>query len=107
MLAVRRTECNITQRSWSEPEILDQLMLPMIAEGIALRASDIDVIWVHDPGWPRWRGGPMYYSRTQHARDSGRTSALGGAFPQVQKTPSADQVEPFVASPGVAGKVQI
>jgi len=61
-------ERNIPQRAWSESEILDRLLLPMIAEGKkilaegkALRASDIDVVWVHGYGWPRWRGGPMFY----------------------------------------------
>jgi 3-hydroxyacyl-CoA dehydrogenase len=51
-----------------DEEILDRLLLPMIdegrkivAEGIALRASDIDVVWIHGYGWPRWLGGPMYY----------------------------------------------
>jgi len=63
------TEMQITQRSWAERDILDRLLYPMIdegrailAEGIALRASDIDVVWVHGYGWPRWRGGPMYYA---------------------------------------------
>ncbi len=48
--------------------ILDCLLHPMmvevdaiIAEGIALRPSDIDVVWVHGYGWPRWRGGPAWY----------------------------------------------
>jgi 3-hydroxyacyl-CoA dehydrogenase len=61
-------EHGITQREWSDAEILDRLLLPMIdegrkivAEGVALRASDVDVVWIHGYGWPRWRGGPMYY----------------------------------------------
>ena len=32
------------------------------SEGIAARASDIDVIWMNGYGWPAWRGGPMYYA---------------------------------------------
>src|SRR6185312_7219663 len=31
-------------------------------EDMALRASDIDVIWVYGYGWPLWRGGPMFYA---------------------------------------------
>lgn len=52
----------------SEAELLDRLLEPMleetgriIDEGIVLRASDIDVIWVHGYGWPAWRGGPAWY----------------------------------------------
>ena len=29
---------------------------------MALRPSDIDVIWVYGYGWPLWRGGPMFYA---------------------------------------------
>jgi 3-hydroxyacyl-CoA dehydrogenase len=34
----------------------------ILDEGIALRASDIDVMWLHGFGFPRWRGGPMFYA---------------------------------------------
>lgn len=34
----------------------------LIAEGIAARASDIDVIWVYGYGFPAHRGGPMFYA---------------------------------------------
>lgn len=56
----------------SEAEILARLLGPMleetgkiIDEGIVLRPSDIDVIWVHGFGWPAWRGGPAYYRDQQ------------------------------------------
>ncbi len=59
----------IEQREISDEEILDRLVLPMINEGakildegIAIRASDIDVIWVYGYGWPIYRGGPMFYA---------------------------------------------
>ena len=59
----------VTRRAISDAEILDRCLLVMInegakilAEGIAIRASDIDVVWVHGFGWPAWRGGPMYYA---------------------------------------------
>jgi 3-hydroxyacyl-CoA dehydrogenase len=32
----------------------------ILAEGIALKASDIDLVEVHGYGYPRWRGGPMF-----------------------------------------------
>lgn len=35
----------------------------ILAEGIALSASDIDLVEVHGYGFPRWRGGPMFATR--------------------------------------------
>jgi 3-hydroxyacyl-CoA dehydrogenase len=59
----------ITRRPISAEEITERMIYPMINEGarileerIAMRASDIDVIWVYGYGWPVWRGGPMYYA---------------------------------------------
>lgn len=53
----------------SDDAILDRLLLPMIdegakilGEGIALRGSDIDLVWITGYGWPAHRGGPMFYA---------------------------------------------
>jgi 3-hydroxyacyl-CoA dehydrogenase len=61
----------INQRDINDEEILDRLLLPMINEGakildegIAVRASDIDVVYVYGYGWPVYRGGPMHYANT-------------------------------------------
>lgn len=60
----------IARRSFSEAEILDRLLWPMVdegaqilAEGIAARAADIDVVWLNGYGWPVWTGGPMFHAR--------------------------------------------
>jgi 3-hydroxyacyl-CoA dehydrogenase len=57
------------RRAVSDDEILDRILYPMInegarilEEGIAARAGDIDVVWLHGYGWPIHRGGPMYYA---------------------------------------------
>ena len=34
----------------------------ILEEGIALRPSDIDIVWINGYGWPAYRGGPMYYA---------------------------------------------
>jgi 3-hydroxyacyl-CoA dehydrogenase len=34
----------------------------ILAERIAARPGDIDVIWIYGYGWPVWRGGPMFYA---------------------------------------------
>jgi 3-hydroxyacyl-CoA dehydrogenase len=58
----------IAPRVVSEQEILERCIYPMInegakilEEGIAIRASDIDVVWVNGYGWPVYRGGPLFY----------------------------------------------
>ncbi len=61
----------IERREISDNEILERCMYPLInegakilEEGLALRASDIDVVWLHGYGFPRYRGGPMFYADT-------------------------------------------
>jgi len=61
-------DAGIDRREISDDEILKRCVYPMInegakllEEGIATRASDIDVIWVYGYGWPIYRGGPMRY----------------------------------------------
>jgi len=63
------TSMGITRRFVSDEEILQRLLYPMVNEGakilhekIAIRASDIDVIWVYGYGWPVYRGGPMFWA---------------------------------------------
>ncbi|MGC3983278.1 MAG: 3-hydroxyacyl-CoA dehydrogenase NAD-binding domain-containing protein [Pseudorhodoferax sp.] len=58
-------------REIGKEEILERCVYAMVNEGakildegIAIRASDIDVVWVHGYGWPVYRGGPMFYADT-------------------------------------------
>jgi 3-hydroxyacyl-CoA dehydrogenase len=71
MKKVSRVEHEVMMRSRniSDEEILQRLLYPMVNEGakileekIAIRASDIDVIWVYGYGWPIYRGGPMFWA---------------------------------------------
>jgi 3-hydroxyacyl-CoA dehydrogenase len=57
------------RREISDEEILQRCIYPIINEGakileekIAVRPSDLDVIWVNGYGWPVYRGGPMFYA---------------------------------------------
>jgi len=34
----------------------------LLEEGFALRASDIDVVYLNGYGFPAWRGGPMFHA---------------------------------------------
>ncbi len=58
-------------RKVEDEEILQRLLYPMInegarilEEGIAQRASDIDVVWLNGYGWPAVTGGPMFWADT-------------------------------------------
>jgi 3-hydroxyacyl-CoA dehydrogenase len=59
----------VAQRQIDDVEIVERCIDALICEGarlldkgIALRASDIDVIWANGYGFPRYRGGPMHYA---------------------------------------------
>ena len=61
----------VERRAISDEEILERCLYPLVNEGakildegIALRASDIDVVWMHGYGFPRHRGGPMFWADT-------------------------------------------
>jgi 3-hydroxyacyl-CoA dehydrogenase len=61
----------ITRRNVSDEEIIARIMTALanegarvLEEGYATRASDIDVVYVHGFGFPRHRGGPMFYADT-------------------------------------------
>ena len=64
-------EKGINRRKISDDEILERCIYPMINEGAkileegkAIRASDIDIVWIYGYGFPRYRGGPMFYGDT-------------------------------------------
>ena len=61
----------IARRTVTEEEIIERTQYALIndgakilAEGIALRAVDIDIIYLNGYGYPAWRGGPMWYGDT-------------------------------------------
>jgi len=62
---------NIPQREISDREIVDRCIGALIGEGerilkegIAASPDDIDVIWCNGYGFPRTRGGPMFYAKS-------------------------------------------
>ncbi len=62
-------EFGITRRPIDDDEIIPRCLYPLVnegakilEEGLALRASDIDVVWLHGYGFPRYRGGPMFWA---------------------------------------------
>lgn len=64
-------EAGIDRRTVSKEEIVDRCILALVnegarvlEEGVALRAVDIDVVYMTGYGFPSWRGGPMFYADT-------------------------------------------
>jgi 3-hydroxyacyl-CoA dehydrogenase len=64
-----RKKQGVTPREISDQEIVERTLYVMvnegakiIEEGMAQRASDIDVVWVYGYGWPVYRGGPMFWA---------------------------------------------
>jgi len=64
-------EAGIAQRKISSEEIVDRCIYALVNEGarildegIALRAVDIDIIYLNGYGFPAYRGGPMWYADT-------------------------------------------
>ena len=59
----------ITRREVTDQEILERCMYPLVnegakilEEGLAMRPSDIDIVWIYGYGFPRYRGGPMFWA---------------------------------------------
>jgi 3-hydroxyacyl-CoA dehydrogenase len=64
-------QLGIQRRTISDQEVETRCIYPLINEaariledGIAYRAGDIDVIWTTGYGFPRFRGGPLFYADT-------------------------------------------
>jgi 3-hydroxyacyl-CoA dehydrogenase len=71
IIADYRTEMGIKPRAISDEEIVERCVFALanegahiLEEGIAQRASDIDLVYLTGYGFPRARGGPMFYADT-------------------------------------------
>jgi 3-hydroxyacyl-CoA dehydrogenase len=71
IIAARARQVGVTPRTHTNQEILERCLYPLLneglrilEEGVALRASDIDIVWAAGYGFPRYRGGPMFYAET-------------------------------------------
>jgi 3-hydroxyacyl-CoA dehydrogenase len=69
IIAEFREKAGNAPREISDDEIVARTLYTMVNEGakildegIAQRASDIDVVWLYGYGWPRHAGGPMYWA---------------------------------------------
>ena len=69
-----RSKSNMAKREITDQEIIERCLYPMVneghlilEEGMAQRASDIDVVWIYGYGWPIYRGGPMFWGDLEGA----------------------------------------
>jgi len=65
-------ERGVNRRPIDDTEILERCLYPMVSEGAAIleegmaqRASDIDIVWINGYGWPVYRGGPMFWADSE------------------------------------------
>ena len=71
MIVQHSADIGVARRKISDQEIVERLVYAMVneaahilEEGIALRASDIDMVYLTGYGFPLFRGGPMFYADT-------------------------------------------
>ena len=83
LIAEAAAENGINRRTIGADEIVERCLYPLVNEGarildegIALRASDIDIVWINGYGFPRWRGGVMHWADTV-GLDAVRTTIAG------------------------------
>jgi 3-hydroxyacyl-CoA dehydrogenase len=72
LIEEKARERGINRRTISAEEIMERSLYPMInegarilEEGIAARASDIDIVWVNGYGFPIGKGGPMFWAESE------------------------------------------
>ena len=71
MVVAHSKQLGVKRRAVSDQEIVERLVYALVNEGaqildegIALRASDIDMVYLTGYGFPLYRGGPMFYADT-------------------------------------------
>jgi 3-hydroxyacyl-CoA dehydrogenase len=66
------TEYGIARRKFTDEEIVERCFLALmnvgcdvLNEGVAYRASDIDIVYLYGYGFPAYRGGPMFWAENE------------------------------------------
>jgi 3-hydroxyacyl-CoA dehydrogenase len=109
LIAAWRREIGMTPREISDDEIVDRCLLALVnegarilQEGIALRASDIDVVYLTGYGFPPATGGPMFWAQL---RGLDRVVARMQSFAQnVHADPAFWQPAPLLVEAARAGR---
>ena len=108
-IAAYRSAQGITPRTIGAPEIVQRLVFALVneaahilEEGIALRAGDIDIVYLYGYGFPAFRGGPMRYADELGLFTVAQTMRRFSANPHAD--PGFWQTAPLLARLAVAGK---
>jgi 3-hydroxyacyl-CoA dehydrogenase len=106
MLAAISAEKGFTRRAVADEEIVPRIVGAMVnegakilGEGFAQRASDIDVAYVNGYGFPRYRGGPMFWAEQQ-----GLDKVLDQFKGYAERYPAIWQPAPLLVEKAAAGK---
>jgi 3-hydroxyacyl-CoA dehydrogenase len=105
VIAAETARFGVARRAIDAQEIVERCVLPLINEaarildeGIAARAGDIDLVWIHGYGFPAWRGGPMHYANTRGTarvldrfRQYNRDGRLGTPAPLLERLAADNQ----------------
>jgi 3-hydroxyacyl-CoA dehydrogenase len=89
IIRAHRDAIGIRPRKIDEQEIVQRLVYALVnegarilEEGIASRASDIDMVYILGYGFPAWKGGPMHYANEQGLSKVVRTMQSFAQNPQ-------------------------
>ena len=109
MIAGYRKELGIAQRKIADDEIVERCVLALVnegarilEEGIAQRASDIDMVYLTGYGFPLYRGGPMLYADTLGLYNVVRS--MGRLATHAHADPAFWQPAPLLAKLAAEGK---
>ncbi|HLX02588.1 MAG TPA: 3-hydroxyacyl-CoA dehydrogenase NAD-binding domain-containing protein, partial [Trinickia sp.] len=107
MIVAYSNEIGRARRKIGDDEIVERLVFALVnegakilAEGIASKASDIDMVYLTGYGFPLWRGGPMLYADTVGLYNVERAMARYAA----QQNGDAWQIEPLITELAAAGR---
>jgi 3-hydroxyacyl-CoA dehydrogenase len=110
MIAAHRTELGIEARKIGDEEIVQRLVYALVnegarilVEGIASKASDIDMIYISGYGFPIYRGGPMHYADQKGLFNVVETMARFAKNPQSDAAAFWEPA-PLLAKLAAAGK---
>lgn len=72
VIARASAEAGRPRRDWTADEIVERVLSAaanegarILGDGVAERAGDIDVVYAYGYGFPRWRGGPMFWAQAR------------------------------------------
>ncbi|MBS0365345.1 MAG: enoyl-CoA hydratase/isomerase family protein [Proteobacteria bacterium] len=105
IVAEFRSRAGIVPRTVSDEEITVRTLYTMVnegakilEEGIAQRASDVDVVWIYGYAWPRHKGGPMFW-----AGEVGLNAVVEGLKRYRERLPSDFTLAPLLLQRAAAG----